>query len=45
MDGFSVTVTEAVCFGASLAFSGAFYYLYKKRWSIIAKLDVSLETV
>lgn len=42
MDGFPVTVTEALCLGASLALSGAFYYLYNKRWAIIHKLDVSI---
>lgn len=45
MDGFPVKVTEAVCFGASLAFSGIFYYLYKKSWTTLAKLDVGVDNV
>lgn len=30
MDGFTVKVSEAVCLGASFAFSGICYYLYRK---------------
>ncbi|XP_023261173.1 mitochondrial ubiquitin ligase activator of nfkb 1-A-like [Seriola lalandi dorsalis] len=39
MDGFSVTITEAVCLGASLAFSGICYYLYRKSRTTADKLD------
>lgn len=42
MDGFPVTLTEAVCLGASLAFSGLFYYLYKKNKTTIKKLEVCI---
>lgn len=42
MDGFPVTLSEAASFGASLALSCAFYYLYNKSWAIIHKLDVSI---
>lgn len=39
MDGYSVTITEAVCLGASLALSGICYYLYKKSRTTLDKLD------
>ncbi|XP_017277633.1 mitochondrial ubiquitin ligase activator of nfkb 1-A [Kryptolebias marmoratus] len=39
MDGFPVTLTEAVCLGASFAFSGLFYCLYKKSQSAVNKLE------
>ncbi|KAF7222679.1 mitochondrial ubiquitin ligase activator of nfkb 1-A [Nothobranchius furzeri] len=39
MDGFPVTLTEAVCLGASFGFSGLFYYLYKKSWITANKLQ------
>ncbi|KAM6918182.1 mitochondrial ubiquitin ligase activator of nfkb 1-A [Xenentodon cancila] len=39
MEGFSVTVTEAVCLGASLAFSGIFFYLHRKSKTTVNKLD------
>lgn len=42
MDGFPVTLTEAVCLGASLAFSGLFYYLYKKNKTTVKKLEVCI---
>ncbi|KAF6728499.1 Mitochondrial ubiquitin ligase activator of nfkb 1-A [Oryzias melastigma] len=39
MDGFSVTFPEAVCFGASLALSGVFYYLHRKKKTVVDKLE------
>ncbi|XP_040910275.1 mitochondrial ubiquitin ligase activator of nfkb 1-A [Toxotes jaculatrix] len=39
MDGFPVRITEAVCFGASLALSGICYYLYRKSRTTVDKLD------
>lgn len=45
MDGFPMKATEAVCLGASLAFSGIFYYLYKKSWAALAKLDVGVNNI
>ncbi|XP_026230887.1 mitochondrial ubiquitin ligase activator of nfkb 1-A isoform X2 [Anabas testudineus] len=39
MDGFHVKITEAVCLGTSLAFSGICYYLYRKSRSTVDKLD------
>lgn len=45
MDGFNVSVTEAVCLGASLALSGICYYLYKKSQATVDKLDVSSGSV
>lgn len=45
MDGFPVKASEAVCLGASLAFSGIFYYLYKKSWTALAKLDVGVDNI
>ncbi|XP_029380483.1 mitochondrial ubiquitin ligase activator of nfkb 1-A [Echeneis naucrates] len=39
MEGFSVTVTEAVCLGASLALSGICYYFYRKSRTTVNKLD------
>lgn len=41
MEGFSVTVTEAVCLGASLTLSGICFYLYRKSRTAADKLDVS----
>lgn len=39
MDGLSVTMTEAVCLGASLTLSGVCYYLYRKSRTTLDKLD------
>ncbi|XP_041848067.1 mitochondrial ubiquitin ligase activator of nfkb 1-A [Melanotaenia boesemani] len=39
MDGFSVTFTEAMCLGASLTFSGIFYYLHRKSRTTVNKLN------
>ncbi|XP_069013315.1 mitochondrial ubiquitin ligase activator of nfkb 1-A isoform X1 [Embiotoca jacksoni] len=39
MDGFSVTITEAMCLGTSLALSGICYYLYRKSQTTVDKLD------
>lgn len=39
MDGFPVKITEAVCLGASLAFSGICYYLYRKSRTTLDELD------
>ncbi|KAL7387265.1 hypothetical protein ABVT39_021040 [Epinephelus coioides] len=39
MDGLPVTMTEAVCLGASLALSGVCYYLYRKSRTTLDKLD------
>ncbi|XP_047224416.1 mitochondrial ubiquitin ligase activator of nfkb 1-A [Girardinichthys multiradiatus] len=39
MDGFSLTLPEAVCLGASLGLSGIFYYLHKQSRKAVKKLD------
>lgn len=43
MDGFHVKFAEAVCLGASLTFSGVFYFLYKKSRTSLNKLDVGVD--
>ncbi|XP_054889417.1 mitochondrial ubiquitin ligase activator of nfkb 1-A [Poeciliopsis prolifica] len=39
MDGFPLTFTETVCFGASLSLSGVFYYFYKRNRLTVQKLE------
>ncbi|XP_026169302.1 mitochondrial ubiquitin ligase activator of nfkb 1-A [Mastacembelus armatus] len=39
MDGFPLSITEALCLGSSLALSGICYYLYRKSRTTVDKLD------
>ncbi|KAF3699288.1 Mitochondrial ubiquitin ligase activator of nfkb 1-A [Channa argus] len=39
MDRFTLLITEAVCLGTSIAISGICYYLYRKSWKTVDKLD------
>ncbi|XP_012709096.2 mitochondrial ubiquitin ligase activator of nfkb 1-A [Fundulus heteroclitus] len=39
MDGFSLSLTEAVCLGASLGLSGVFFYLHKQSRKTVKKLE------
>ncbi|XP_044290437.1 mitochondrial ubiquitin ligase activator of nfkb 1-A-like isoform X1 [Varanus komodoensis] len=39
MDAWPLTPGELVCLGSSLAFSGLFYYLYRRKAKVIAKIQ------
>ena len=41
MEEFPVTTAEALCLGTSLAISGIFYYVYRKKKKTVEKLNVS----
>lgn len=42
MDAPPITPGELLCLGSSLAFSGLFYYLYRKKASVVARIQVAL---
>ncbi|XP_013910722.1 PREDICTED: mitochondrial ubiquitin ligase activator of nfkb 1-A-like [Thamnophis sirtalis] len=39
MDTFPFTIGEAICLGSSLAFSGLFYYLHRKKAKVVSKIQ------
>lgn len=42
MDAPLITPGELLCLGSSLAFSGLFYYLYRKKTRVVARIQVAL---
>lgn len=40
MDALALTPGELLCLGSSLAFSGLFYYLHRKKAKVVAKIQV-----
>lgn len=42
MDAPPITPGELLCLGSSLAFSGLFYYLYRKKARVVARIQVAL---
>lgn len=42
MDAPPITPGELLCLGSSLAFSGLFYYLYRKKARAVARIQVAL---
>lgn len=42
MDTSPITPGELLCLGSSLAFSGLFYYLYRKKARVAARIQVAL---
>lgn len=42
MDAPPITPGELLCLGSSLAFSGLFYYLYRKKARVMARIQVAL---
>lgn len=45
MDAPPITPVELLCLGSSLAFSGLFYYLYRKKARVVARIQVACLTV
>uniref|UniRef100_A0A8C9F3K0 RING-type E3 ubiquitin transferase n=1 Tax=Pavo cristatus TaxID=9049 RepID=A0A8C9F3K0_PAVCR len=45
MDAPPITPVELLCLGSSLAFSGLFYYLYRKKARVVARIQVACFTV
>ncbi|XP_069474910.1 mitochondrial ubiquitin ligase activator of nfkb 1-A-like [Ambystoma mexicanum] len=39
MEGLTVSPLEIICFGSSVAFSGLFYYLYRKKIKAVKKIQ------
>lgn len=37
-----ITPGELLCLGSSLAFSGLFYYLYRRKARVVARIQVAL---
>jgi len=42
MDAPPITPGELLCLGSSLAFSGLFYYLYRKKAGVVTRIQVAL---
>jgi len=45
MDAPPISPVELLCLGSSLAFSGLFYYLYRKKARVVARIQVACLTV